>query len=880
MGKKSKKNHANKGKTSNTKTQQQSASSATQQRTINNEGPGSSDAACPLNSGNSSMVSIYKSATEEVLQWARSEYQKLSGIRKKRKSSFTTLVSLFATCFQSLVEAQIRMPISIQSSLHTAIEYRKRVSDIYRLVLSASEVSYQRHQWIIDQLGKVAQNFCKLDNDHAAFDKDSADKVNAKRNSDNPFEALSVEVDDEEDDHADETDHHPLSKQEEPKFPSTTKVAIPTAEEIATEEKCFAISLVLLEISEAREDVRRLWRQWASAGSQREKFNSSDDGAMDDSEAVGELVAATACTEYIIQALRKLVLQTTIEYQCFNDFDVLLEAMSESNARNDTNSQEPMNNKTDYEVGDSVVLQNLVGRIDLNGREGTINKPKAGERFAVKLFALENEQKRQIIAVKPENLSLADTFSRRMNQISVALNSFQFNTVPSHPPLTVGSDVSPEIQAYCIQIIANQPSFETATTEKDYRRLLQHIIRYFLPVWISMAQYLPNVGAADVVMNAYLRDFAENRKVQLHLVIAIMIAVDCAISVVEGGNKSIHEEAGRLCERIFQKVYDTKIYTRAIQLFDDNGFKSEALHCHLELQRHMVASLPMGDIFPWINGEILLAGLRLHFVVGSGLPYCFVQEYTTLLHLYWGLLSQGHVRRMPELEETLVRMYTKNVFFRGGVPKRDSGSYVKSWQLAIGASIHSMKLLDGRQNARRQANVNSKALEMTGLHVTEISRLLDVLQWKTMPIGNKDVAFREIQDIAREESRTIFLAPLVQTCLKLKQLERALTQPELLSSARAFGYRWMKNFESFLPSLKGLSVVAFWGLSLADDRTHEEEKDLGLSMLATTYRSIFIENESDVGEEEFDLKFNPSTHKVDPSFWGEKGVQRSDNLMV
>ena len=106
-----------------------------------------------------------------------------------------------------------------------------------------------------------------------------------------------------------------------------------------------------------------------------------------------------------------------------------------------------------------------------------------------------------------------------------------------------------------------------------------------------------------------------------------------------------------------------------------------------------------------------------------------------------------------EIEDSLIRMYRQPVWFRAGLPRKGRGSYFESWQVAIGANVN-------------QTGVSSKGSEMTGLHVPEISRLLRVLQWKDRP-----ACFLEIQKIARDECRSIFLAPHLHQTIEPSRLD-------------------------------------------------------------------------------------------------------------
>jgi hypothetical protein len=394
-------------------------------------------------------------------------------------------------------------------------------------------------------------------------------------------------------------------------------------------------------------------------------------------------------------------------------------------------------------------------------------------------------------------------------------------------------------------------------------------------MWISMAQFLPDTGAADSVMTAYLREYSTTRQIQFHFAFALMAVVDCAFAA---GKQSIDsaEMATKLGPHVLDKVYNESLYTAAGEFFTQQGWNTGPWYSHFALTRYMMFNRIMGLNFPWISGESLLRGLRWNLICCSGMPFQSRQEYTMLLHLYWALRCEGFLSRIPDIEKSLIRMYCKDVFFRGGVPQRGSNSHLSSSLVAVGQSVGNARQLLGPRSTSRKPTTG-KDLGKKGLHVSEISRLLDVLQWKSMPIGNRADYFQEVQNIANEETRSIFLAPLTSTCLKLERLNSALCSPGFVSTARAFGQRLIENFSSSL-HMNDLTLVCFWGLCLADNRTTEQEKQIGLPLLAKKFKDLFEEGSDDEGL--VDFCFNPNNHEVDPSLWGNKGARRSDNLLV
>jgi hypothetical protein len=223
-------------------------------------------------------------------------------------------------------------------------------------------------------------------------------------------------------------------------------------------------------------------------------------------------------------------------------------------------------------------------------------------------------------------------------------------------------------------------------------------------------------------------------------------------------------------------------------------------------------------------------------------------------------------------------MFRQSVWFHGGIPRKGQVAYLKSWQLASGATLRVAKIIDGRQPTR--PGRNHKEPSRGGLMTTEISRLLDILQWKTMPILNRNKCFNEIQSIAKEEYSSIFTAPLLRVCTKLCNLEHNLTS-KYTSTSRASGDQMFANFAMMVRDMTDLSVICIWGLSLGDNRSLVTgEKDMGLNKLANSFRGDFAEEPLDNDDGPPSLSFSQYDHKVDPSLWGEKAVFREEHLQT
>jgi hypothetical protein len=871
-----------------------------------------------LNSDQKSLYAIYKYCTEAVIEWASSAYRKLqqqpngtktgasnNNNKKKQPSSFTLSYVIFEN-LTSLAMAGIAMPTSIIQDLRTTIHYRKRVGAYYKSVPTASEEDHARHEWLIAQLERMEAIFSAIPSERQDMeeegklkqDQDTAAKLNR-------FEALQIGENEEdgheeqqqleEEEEEEETEENNYNNKEAQQQPSPSFVP-PTLEELESEERSFAISLVLCEIAEIRTDLQNIWNNWAIVMSESSSSDSStrnnDTGAASslpsssstsstttnttNTKAGETLFAATACTEYAIAAVRKLILQTSVAFQDFEDFDQILQSFEMTNTflDNQMNPEQLM-------IDDCVTLRHLSKRPDLNGRHGRIiNYQENENRYGVQIFpqdAYASPDPKLVLSIKPENLILSDNAVLRLGQIHTAMKAFQKESIPQPPELMYGSPPSPSVQGSTITMMMKYDQFTTALNNRDFASFLHLTVEYAIPIWISLTRYLPFKGAADAVLHAYLRDYDETGVISFHLAFAILVAMDTAFSFRLAGDDDPADKAKELFCNVLHDCFNGSLYSIAIDIHDKKGLRPDAFYSHFEFARHFREEYnEMCRFYPYLSGEFLLQGLRLHFVCGSGFPYQFCQQYTTLLHIYWMLRYEGCLGRLPEIEKTLIRMYRQSVWFHGGIPRKGQEAYLKYWQLAIGATLHAAKLIDGRQTAR--PGRECKELSRDGLFVTEISRLLDILQWKTMPILNRNKCFDEIQAIAREEYTSIFTAPLLRVCTKLCHLEKILAS-NFASMARASGHQMVANFAMLTRGLTDLSVVSFWGLSLGDDRSLVPgEKGMGLTRLANSFRGGFAEEPLDDGPPS--LSFSPYDHKVDPSLWGEKGVFREEHLQT
>lgn len=848
MGKKSKKKAGNAGK----KNKKSHVAATTH---VPNKGNKNED------SDQTSLYKIYKYCTEAVIQWGKATSKK----KTKSIHSKSTLSHVIFDILGNLATDGVLMPKPVLDDLKLAISYRKRVGRIYRSLPQVSEDDYARHEWVIQQLEHLAKEFKKnakerklADNDATGTAEDEASESVRKG-----FELLAVSDDEDS-----------LASAEDVQQPLRVRIleTPPTAEELEAEERVFAISLLMCDVDDTRASLKSKWRAWAL------KPEESD------TQAGQDLLAVTACTEYALSAVRKSILQVSIEIQSFDDFDQIITGMGES-----SKSLKLQSEGLEFKKNDLVSVHSLDKRKDLNGRHGFIAGPvdASSHRLPVQLFptdAYKTAHKKQTISIKPENLIMSDGTHNRLCQIQSALQSFDFDKadIPSPPETTFRTPPSQSVEEAGFNFVMHYERFVTAGEDRDFVSLLQLTIQYALPIWISMARYLPDPGGADAVLNAYIRDFAKTRTIKFPLAFALLLAIDSAIEGFEGGQD--HPEMTKeLVSKILKKCFNEETYARGIHTLQQNNMKPGALFSHMEMVRHMAGEYSMaGMFFPLVSGEILLSGLRMHFVCGSGFPYAFVGAFTNVLHIYWLLCSEGYLGRIPDLE-AIVAIYRQHVFFRGGLAKKGEETYIKCQQLANGLSAQSMRMFDGKSlvGGARSKAATDKALGREGLHVTEISRLLDVLQWSTMAIVNRDTCFHDIEKIAREEYLTIFTAPLLDVSLSLCTLVDMFGLG-WIERARDSGLRMMDNYDLRTSKMTPLDRVSFWTMGLGDDRSliPGEKKEV-LEAMASTFAMSFEGKVDDiVANEEPTLEFSAHNHKVDSSLWGEKGARTADRTHI
>lgn len=842
-----------------------------------------------LSADQKSLYTIYKYSTEIVIDWARKTYwnkhkkTKSSKNNPKEKTSSYSLTKVILECLTSLAKTGVLMPEPVLRDLRTTIALRKRVGAYYRSVPSASEEDHARHEWLIVQLEKLERLFSQQRHDDNSGRGDGEDGEEMNGKTQQGFAALAL-TSDEEESEDEEDDNERADKRKK------IGKAVPTAKELQAEERSFAISLLLCEIDEICMDLQIMWKEWATQSNSFQESTSTTTTTRTTHnhthEGGANLLAATASAQYAIGAVRKLILQTSVEFHSFEDFHQILHAFGSTAAAAVAvpvapDKNRPLESKS-WAVNDCVTIRNLQKRPDLNGKHGRICGREDNGRFPVHIFPVDGDdeapagaKQTQIISVKPENLVPSDNTFLRLGQIHDALKAFDFATVPKPCDSVYGAPASVDFVGVTMMMLSNADKFRSALKDRDFGAFLKLMVRYILPQWISLARYAPASGAADTVLVAFARNYADTRTVDFYFAFALLAAMDSAFALDVADRA---EQARTMYCKILEDLFDGPIYTAAIEAFNRDNAKPDAFYSHYEFARHFREEFSeMCCYFPLLSGEMLLMGLRLHFVCASGLPYRFCQSYTTLLHIYWMLRCEGYIGRLPEIENTLIGMYRQQVWFHGGIPQKGKDAYLKSWQLALGATLHTTKLLGGQQVARRSQEYRDLSRE--GLFVTEISRLLDILQWKTMPILDSKECFREIQEVAREEFHAVFTAPLMKTCVKMCNLEEAL-KARFTATARASGERMIDNYSLVTSKMNNLSVVCFWAMALADNCSlNSREKDGALPLLAKQFKNLFVEEPVN-SDADPSLAFSPYDHRVDSSLWGEKGVVLQEHQQV
>jgi hypothetical protein len=211
-----------------------------------------------------SLYRVYKHCTSAVLHWGIEtwtskfrHHSKKKGNKKskgKHKKPGTLLLADSFEKFQQIAEAGVSMPERVYHDLEVAIKLREKASTFYRSVPSTSEPDLAGHEWIVQQLRAVRQSF--KEGTH------SAPKTETKK-LERGFAALST-TDDHDDDET--ADREPVASREEQDHQERRqpRLRLQTADEEKVEDRRFQVACALVEISEARNDLRQRWKDWAS----------------------------------------------------------------------------------------------------------------------------------------------------------------------------------------------------------------------------------------------------------------------------------------------------------------------------------------------------------------------------------------------------------------------------------------------------------------------------------------------------------------------------------------------------------------------------------------------------------------------------------------
>lgn len=242
-----------------------------------------------LDSDQISLYRIYKHCTEAVIQWGKSTYYK----EKVNGNNQASLSHVVFDVLGSLADDGVLMPDMVLRDLKLAISYRKRVGQLYKSLPQVSEEDYARHEWLIQQLEKLAKAFRQNRNSHVENEEANTESSTVREG----FEALALSDDEES---VVSTENNAQAK---------TPVILltpPTTKELENEERQFAIALFMYDLDTIRQNLRERWRKWAKLS------------PHDDTEAAQNLMAVTASTEYALAAVRKSVLQMSLEIDNFS----------------------------------------------------------------------------------------------------------------------------------------------------------------------------------------------------------------------------------------------------------------------------------------------------------------------------------------------------------------------------------------------------------------------------------------------------------------------------------------------------------------------------------------------------------------------------------
>jgi hypothetical protein len=838
------------------------------------DGAGEPVAAMIANGG---IYATYKKSTEAVKEWAvlswkgkkasENEINYSIGKKHNRTKNHRLPLSTIIANLHELAERNTVMPAPIFRDLKMAIRLRRQAS-LYYYDSTGQEGSSHNycdgHRWIIHQLVSVYRAFLDASRRvrHHEKQKNNEKQANAAETDgitdvENRFAAL----------YTDSGDESSLGQEDEetllPKLPAARNNPPPSEAMVQEEERHFAIACTLLELERLRQHIRSSWKEWVSMYATK----TTPEKVM-----AREMIAASCISRYAVLMAKSSIMRTCVEFDAFPDFEEILQRTPSAAAGFAQQKQRK------FDLGQRIILAGLTANPDFNDQGGTVCSlpDDCRDRYGVRLG------NRKIISVKAGNMLPDDDLLFGLNQVYKALLSFDFAAVPTVERVLQIQHL--EVQSACQALMMDAPVH--ALRCLDRKALLQYMVKRVLPLWAAFGDFVGGESMpTDSLFFAYMRDYRNQRTIQFHWVYFLLCMVDSCLDCLSANNDS-HGRATGCMDSVLHEVTNSTIYQAVIDVVngygDGDDFTARYNSNCITLYHIRKTWSPMTTFFPWISGDLLLHGLRLNFIVSTCMPYLFRQDYIALLHLYSMLRQERYITPIPEIDGTLIRMYRRRVFFRSGVPTSNTGSYYSSWQVSAGMNAQSVHEMKGGDRAYRGSGRSKHAEDRTGHHLTEISRLLAIVQWHDVGVYlDPSVCFDEIRKVVRDEFDALFLAPLMKTCVQMDQLKKVLAVT-CGEEPRAFGercvpYHEQEDFEETLAKHSPLHGVFFWACVLVDNPFYQEEIQRGLRMVASCFGTVFGERCLAIPEGVVSyppLSFNPNEHSVSSAFFGEEGAAR------
>jgi hypothetical protein len=843
--------------------------------------------------GGGGMYDTYKKCTEAVKQWAILTWDKKNKVGgKQTKNNISKQqqqqlpehvpISTIMLNLHELATMNTIMPLSILHDLKMAIRLRRQASVYYNY---SNQSFCEGHEWIINQLVLIYNAFrtaayrvrqqqqqksptnntnSSIVTDNGSFDDgdgddDETDGVTSMKNR---FAVLATVYGGDENDDDDSSLDGGLDNDTTAFVPiPTTTTYVPKEEIVQEEERQFAIACALLEVENLRQHIRTTWKDWALT-TKPENYNditTPPTAKTFDAAAVAkELLTATCISRYGILMAKSAIMSTCVEFDAFTDFDEIFK-QPQSRLVPMSGYVQRHNSSQLLELGQNVIVTGLVAKPEFNDKCGTIctvpsstdTTPTTTDRYGVRLGG-----SGKVLSIKPTNLLLSDDLLVGLHQVYEALSSFTFPPAPSREELA-----DPEGgKSFDMKIICQS---------RDRRALLQFLTIQFLPIWNSFGDYAGDVGPGDSLFCEYLKEFYTDRTINFHWVFLLLCMIDSTFDCYHVNHHS-NQVAIDSVDALLRDVCDANAYEMSKDYVRSRGGESIDLWTYNERVDCMRQVCTVTS-FPWLSGDVLLQGFHLNLVAASGLPYFFWNEFISILHLYSMLRQEGYIAMIPDIENTLIRLYRQQVFFRSGVPQSGSGSFLASWQVSLGLNTKFVPALKGGRTRRRPGG--SKHDEnRSGLLVTEMSRLLAIVQWQEIRVlSNPIVCFDEIRQVVNDEFHVLFRAPLMMAAVQMIRIDRLLVT-RCPGEHRAFCDRWLGNYNKRLLQMNAATRVCFWAFSLADRRSLDPvEIRRGLQMIANCFGEVYGQWCIDRIEITpcIPFTFNPNEHKDISVRWGQ-----------